>query len=164
MKTGTVLIFGLGTAAALVAANFVSKAKNAEKLDIGLQKVSINKKKTDLTKTGLDIVISIYNPTDSNIRFEKFYGNVYLDNRRITDIDPAPMTKVIVLEPRTTKLIPLSISVKNVSMGIEVFTRLLESIRTGLPFRYDGTVRLDGRIFAEGIAIPYNLSQKISEL
>jgi LEA14-like dessication related protein len=144
--------------------DYWGKAQAVKRLDVGLSKVDIDHKKTNLTNTVLNVNVSLYNPTDNPLRFEKFQGNVYLNNKRVTDIDPIPYTTIIVLKPRQETIIPLSIKLKNSMLAIDIFSRIIDALRNKTEIKFDGTVRVVGLVKAEGLSIPFDLDYDLKTL
>lgn len=156
-------IIGVG-GAGLLAYNLYGKAQTAKRLDVSLADVSIDSKHITLTNTPINVKVSLYNPTGTPIRFEKFTGNVYLNGKRVTDIDPKPFSKLITLKPREENVIPLTIKIKNSMLALDIFERIVDVIKNKTKFKIDGTIKIIGAVKAEGITVPINFDYDLSNI
>jgi LEA14-like dessication related protein len=157
---GLIIVGGAG----LIAYNLYGKAQTAKRLDVSLADVSIDSKHITLTNTPINLKVSLYNPTGNPIRFEKFTGNVYLNGKRVTDIDPKPFSKLIILKPREENIIPLTIKIKNSMLALDIFDRIVDVLRNKTKLTLSGTVKIIGAIKAEGLTVPINFDYDLSSL
>lgn len=157
---GLIIVGGAG----LIVYNLYGKAQTAKRLDVSLADVAIDSKHITLTNTPVNVKVSLYNPTDNPIRFEKFIGNVYLNGKRVTDIDPKPFSKLITLKPREENIIPLTIKIKNSMLALDIFERILDVIKNKTKFKLSGTLKIIGAVKAEGLTVPINYDYDLSNL
>jgi LEA14-like dessication related protein len=140
------------------------KAQAAKRLDVSLSDVALDNKNTTLSNTVLNIKVSLYNPTDTPILFERFNGNVYLNEKRVTDIDPKPFEKVIKVLSRQDTIIPLTIKLKNGMIALDLFQKIVYAISHKTKIKLEGKLKIIGAVRAEGLTIPINYDYDLSTL
>lgn len=148
MSLGYILLGGSVLAAIVAQAGKV--AKTATNLQIGVSSFKIDKKQTSL-KNGLvgNLTISIYNPGDKNVVYEKFVGNLFHNNQRVGNIDPGSSGS-IVLTKRQTSLVPLKVKLPLSFFGNSIVD-ILKAVLDGNFSNYSKVVKLSGFIKLQGL-------------
>lgn len=139
---------GLGLLAAYVAAG-----KKLSKLELQPVALSLDKKNSNLQYSVLNLTISIYNPSDSPVKIDKFIGTIYYNNSRVSDLDPQKLESQII-PGRGEKQFVYTVKIKNTSIPGALYSFIFENKTASKEAIIKGTLK------AENMSLP--IEEKVS--
>lgn len=127
-------------------------AKNLKDLDINIDYVHLDKSKSNISTIYLTLGVNVYNPNTEPLPFESFYGNIYMYDKLIANIDPYRNASLI-LRGRQSTILKLAVSIPSSKMGLSIVTSitdLLDGKASKIPITMKGTMK------AGGLTVPVN--------
>lgn len=124
----------------------LSTAKAALTFEYGISSYVVNLKKTGISN-GLvgTLGFSIYNPTEKNVTYQRFVGNILYQGSRVGNIDPAGIEQQITARQNT--IVPLTITIPASVFGyngLDIITKLLtkQKLTFSKKFRIVGFIKI----------------------
>lgn len=150
-SSNTGLIIGglllLGSAAVFA---FKKKGDEIKKLAVTISDVSAKISGAIGALINKNVIItlnlSVYNPNENPVQFQKFLGNIYYNNAIISNIDTS---KAVLLPARQTVKIPVQVSIPLLKFGVNVLNVLNKLLDKTQIF-----ITITGILYTENLRIP----------
>lgn len=141
-------VIAISVLAGAVLAYGVSKtASTLKALEYGFNKIKLNSKRTKLYNLGLDLDLLIKNPSNADLKFKKFVGKLYYNDKELSNINATPPNPILLPQGKTVQL-PILLDLSTFTVGLT----LVEALTSGkqIPLKIVGT------IYADNLQLPVN--------
>jgi len=140
-------LFGGIIAVSAFSMNKVATA--ALKLDYDVDYFNVNKSKSSLLNGVVGTLgLRVYNPSEENILYEKFVGNLNYNSQRAGNLDP--VKKNIIIKARQKTIIPIEVTLPLSFFG-NAISDILSNLLAGKKLSFNKNVSLNGFLKLKGL-------------
>lgn len=156
MRTGTLLLLGGVGVAAAVAYNLVQKANAVKQLKVSVK--GLRHSSSNFTQTKMLLTLSVYNPNNVSLPFQRVYGQVKIEGSHFAEFDISGSGQTI--GPLTTRDLEVPVLVEHFSAATTIFSLIQKIIRKE---KFTTPFDVQGTLYAAGLQLPINARVNLAD-